>query len=65
MSIDKKSVTRDLLSEEGLCHLDNAGAALMPRCVLETQIEHLKLEASVGGYEAERLKHDQIEAVYD
>jgi cysteine desulfurase/selenocysteine lyase len=65
MSIDKESVTRDLLSEEGLCHLDNAGAALMPRCVLETQIEHLKLEASVGGYEAERLKHNQIEAVYD
>jgi cysteine desulfurase/selenocysteine lyase len=65
MSIDKESVTRDLLSEEGLCHLDNAGAALMPRCVLETQIEHLKLEASVVDYEAERLKHDQIEAVYD
>lgn len=65
MSIDKQSVTGDLLSEAGFCHLDNAGAALMPRCVLETQIEHLKLEASVGGYEAERLKHDQIEAVYD
>jgi len=65
MSIDKKSVAGDLLSEEGFCHLDVAGAALMPRCVLETQIEHLKLEASVGGYEAERLKHDQIEAVYD
>jgi selenocysteine lyase/cysteine desulfurase len=37
----------------------------MPRCVLETQIEHLKLEAAVGGYEAERLREDQIEAVYD
>jgi selenocysteine lyase/cysteine desulfurase len=65
MSIDKKSVTADLLSDAGFSHLDNAGAALMPRCVLETQIEHLKLEAAVGGYEAARLKHDQIEAVYD
>ncbi|MBT8436128.1 MAG: aminotransferase class V-fold PLP-dependent enzyme [Gammaproteobacteria bacterium] len=65
MSIDKKSVTGDLLSDAGFCHLDNAGAALMPRSVLETQIEHLQLEASVGGYEAERLRHDQIEAVYD
>ncbi len=65
MPIDKQAVRRDLLSDEGFSHLDNAGAALMPRCVLETQIEHLKLEAAVGGYEAERLKHDQIEAVYD
>jgi len=65
MTIDKNSITADLLSESGYCHLDNAGAALMPRCVLETQIEHLELEASVGGYEAERRRHDQIEAVYD
>ena len=65
MTMDKESFRRDLLAEEGFCHLDNAGAALMPRCVLETQIEHLKLEASVGGYEAERLRHDEIEAVYD
>jgi cysteine desulfurase/selenocysteine lyase len=33
--------------------------------VLDTQIEHLRLEASVGGYEAERLRQPQIEAVYD
>ncbi len=60
MPIDKQAVRRDLLADEEFSHLDNAGAALMPRCVLETQIEHLKLEASVCGYEAERLKHDQI-----
>jgi selenocysteine lyase/cysteine desulfurase len=65
MSIDKTAVTADLLSDAGVAHLDNAGAALMPRCVLETQIEHLKLEAAVGGYEAARLREDQIEAVYD
>ncbi len=63
--MDKKSIIADLLSDTGYCHLDNAGAALMPRCVLETQIEHLELEASVGGYEAERRKHEQIEGVYD
>jgi selenocysteine lyase/cysteine desulfurase len=65
MPIDKTAVTADLLSDAGVAHLDNAGAALMPRCVLETQIEHLKLEAAVGGYEAERLRSDQLEAVYD
>jgi selenocysteine lyase/cysteine desulfurase len=65
MPIDKVTVTADLLCEAGVAHLDNAGAALMPRCVLETQIDHLRLEAAVGGYEAERLRSDQLDAVYD
>jgi selenocysteine lyase/cysteine desulfurase len=65
MPINKASVTGDLLCEAGVAHLDNAGAALMPSCVLETQIDHLRLEAAVGGYEAERLRSDQLDAVYD
>ena len=65
MPIDKTAVTADLLCAAGVAHLDNAGAALMPRCVLETQVDHLQLEAAVGGYEAERLRSDQLEAVYD
>jgi len=65
MAIDKQAVRHDLLSEQGSMHLDHAGAALMPRCVLKTQIDHLELEAAVGGYEAKRLRNDQIEAVYD
>jgi len=65
MTIDKQSATRDLLAAEGTIHLDHAGASLMPRCVLETQIEHLRLEAAVGGYEAARQKQPEIEAVYD
>ena len=64
MTIDKQAVTSDLLSADGIIHLDNAGAALMPSCVLETQIEHLRLEAAVGGYEAARQKDSEIEAVY-
>ena len=65
MSIDKQTLRAELVSEPGFIHLDNAGAALMPRCVLDTQIEHLRLEAAVGGYEAKRLRQPQIEAVYD
>jgi len=65
MTIDKQAVTSDLLSADGLIHLDNAGAALMPSCVLETQIEHLRLEAALGGYESARQKNAEIEAVYD
>jgi selenocysteine lyase/cysteine desulfurase len=65
MSMDKQAIRADLASEPGFIHLDNAGASLMPRCVLQTQIDHLRLEASVGGYEAERLRSAEIEAVYD
>jgi cysteine desulfurase/selenocysteine lyase len=65
MTLNKQAIRDDLVSEAEFIHLDNAGASLMPRCVLDTQIEHLQLEAAVGGYEAERLEHERIEAVYD
>ncbi len=64
MSIDKQAVIADLCAEQDLVHFDNAGAALMPRCVLDTQIEHLRLEAACGGYESARRREPEIEAVY-
>ena len=33
-------------------HLNNAGAGLMPRCVLEAMTAHLEREAHMGGYES-------------
>ncbi|TMC10249.1 MAG: aminotransferase class V-fold PLP-dependent enzyme [Chloroflexi bacterium] len=33
-------------------HLNNAGASLVPRPVLDAMIGHLQLEAEIGGYEA-------------
>ncbi|EGX59780.1 aminotransferase class V [Streptomyces zinciresistens K42] len=46
-------------------HFNNAGAALMPRQVVEAVTDHLYLEAENGGYEAAALAADGIEAVYD
>ena len=42
-------------------HLNNAGAGLMPRPVLEAVRDHLALEARIGGYEAADARATQIE----
>jgi len=45
-------------------HFNNAGASLMPRPVIAAVIEHLELEARIGGYEAAEVQRERIEAVY-
>ena len=45
-------------------HLNNAGAALMTRSVLDAQIDHLELEGRIGGYEAAAARADEIAGVY-
>jgi cysteine desulfurase/selenocysteine lyase len=46
-------------------HLNNAGAALMPRPVLRSTMYHLRLEAAIGGYEAADRADEAINGVYD
>jgi len=68
-------VTRDLSSElarwrsdtagcAGLVHLNNAGAALMPRPVHEAILAHLSLEQELGGYEAADAQSQAIERAH-
>jgi selenocysteine lyase/cysteine desulfurase len=48
-----------------IIHLNNAGAALMPNCVVEAAIKHLRDEARLGAYEAAERAHAAIDHVYD
>ena len=48
-----------------VAHLNNAGAALMPEPVVEALLGHVRLEATIGGYEAAAREHERIEATYD
>lgn len=52
-------------AEAGRIHLNNAGASLMPTPVVEAIVKHLKLETSLGGYEAAEAARYDIEATYD
>ena len=64
-AIDVGKARRDTPGCETVTHLNNAGASLMPNVVLRTVIEHLELEARIGGYEAAARENSRVEGVYD
>jgi selenocysteine lyase/cysteine desulfurase len=54
----------DTPATQNIVHLNNAGAALMPQPVLEAMVDHLRLEATLGGYEAAEKMNAQIQQGY-
>jgi len=46
-------------------HLNNAGASLMPDPVVRAILEHIELEANIGGYEASDRREQAINEFYD
>lgn len=55
---------KDTKGCSNVIHLNNAGASLMPDVVTEAVLEHIKLEANIGGYEASALREDAIRQFY-
>ncbi|MDB5023539.1 MAG: selenocysteine lyase [Mucilaginibacter sp.] len=50
---------------KNVIHLNNAGAGLMPDVVTKAQLDHIQLEAEIGGYEASALRADVIAGFYE
>ena len=64
MTIDVAAVRADTPGVQNVLHLNNAGAALQPQPVLDAVMDHLRLEAEQGGYEAARLADAGLENFY-
>ncbi len=62
--IDLARARRETPACEHVVHFNNAGMSLTPQPVLDAVVGHLRLEASIGGYEAEARSQDAIERVY-
>ena len=63
--LDIDRLRAETLGTRTVNHLNNAGASLMPDPVREIVLEHLDLEARIGGYEAEAARHSELQSVYD
>ena len=64
MTIDIDKVRAETPGVDHTIHLVASGSALMPQPVVDAIIEHTKLEARIGGYEAHAEKSHQLDSVY-
>jgi len=60
--VDLASLRADTPGCEHRIHLNNAGASLMPRPVVQALMGHFEREIEIGGYEAEAEARDRIES---
>lgn len=64
MNIDIEQVRADTPGVAHVNHLVSAGASLMPQIVLDAMVDHLNLEAQVGGYGAANQQAKMLDGVY-
>lgn len=64
MTIDLNRIRADTPGIAETTHLLASGSALMPNPVIDAVIDHTRLEAQIGGYEAQVRKAEELDAVY-
>jgi cysteine desulfurase / selenocysteine lyase len=64
MNFDIERARKETPGCQEVLHFNNAGAALMPKAVIEAVSEHFQLEIYQGGYEAAEIHGQKIKNFY-
>ncbi|MBA4096819.1 MAG: aminotransferase [Rhodospirillum sp.] len=64
-NLDIARLRADTPACEKLIHFNNAGSSLMPTPVYQAVLDHLALEQTIGGYDAEDKAEPALEDFYD
>ncbi|MEV6301142.1 aminotransferase class V-fold PLP-dependent enzyme [Actinoplanes sp. NPDC051861] len=64
LSLDVPALRADTPGAERVVHFNNAGCGLPPGPVLNAMIDHLRLEATMGGYEAAAARAAEVQEFY-
>ncbi|OXM54779.1 aminotransferase [Amycolatopsis thailandensis] len=62
--LDVLALRADTPGSEKVVHFNNAGCGLLAKPVLKTMLDHLNLEAGIGGYEAAAAQADEVAGFY-
>ncbi|MFC0626092.1 aminotransferase class V-fold PLP-dependent enzyme [Kribbella deserti] len=62
--LDIEALRADTPGVAEVIHLNNSGCGLLATPVLETMLEHLRLEARIGGYEASAARSAEVQGFY-
>ena len=63
--LDINTIRENTPGVENVVHLNNAGASLMPRIVLDSMKEYFDYELLNGGYETEAFFYKELQKFYD
>ncbi|MEV0953844.1 aminotransferase class V-fold PLP-dependent enzyme [Promicromonospora sp. NPDC050249] len=64
LQLDVAALRADTPGTDRVIHFNNAGCGLMARPVTAVMVDHLSLEAQIGGYEASAARADEVRGFY-